>query len=57
MFEHNSEVYNHPYIYFFIVHVYMEEDLCRGGYKLLQVVCYAFSSTLDRHAPEEVGHA
>ena len=31
MIEHNSEVYNHPYISFFIVHVYMEEDLCRGG--------------------------
>ena len=27
MIEHNSEVYNHPYISFFIVHVYMEEDL------------------------------
>ena len=25
MIEHNSEVYNHPYISFF-----MEEDLCRG---------------------------
>ena len=23
MIEHNSEVYNHPYISFFIVHVYM----------------------------------
>ena len=31
MIEHNSEVYNHPYISFFIVHVYMEQDLCRGG--------------------------
>ena len=31
MIEHNSEVYNHPYISFIIVHVYMEEDLCRGG--------------------------
>ena len=31
MIKHNSEVYNHPYISFFIVHVYMEEDLCRGG--------------------------
>ena len=30
MIEHNSEVYNHPYISFFIVHVYMEEDLCKG---------------------------
>ena len=33
MIEHNcySEVYNHPYISFFIVRsVYMEEDLCRG---------------------------
>ena len=30
MIEHNSEVYNHPYISFFIVHVYMEEDLCMG---------------------------
>ena len=30
MIECNSEIYNHPYISFFIVHVYMEEDLCRG---------------------------
>ena len=41
MIEHNSEVYNHPYISFFIVHVYMEEDLCRGGCILH---CYVRSS-------------
>ena len=44
MIEHNSEVYNHPYISFFIVHsVYMEEDLCRGGCILH---CYVRSSLL-----------
>ena len=43
MIEHNSEVYNHPYISFFIVHVYMEEDLCRGDCILH---CYVRSSLL-----------
>ena len=43
MIEHNSEVYNHPYISFFIVHVYMEKDLCRGGCILH---CYVRSSLL-----------
>ena len=43
MIEHNSEVYNPPYISFFIVHVYMEEDLCRGGCILH---CYVRSSLL-----------
>ena len=41
MIEHNSEVYNHPYISFFIVHVYMEDDLCRGDCILH---CYVRSS-------------
>ena len=41
MMEHNSEVYNHPYISFFIVHVYMEEDLCSGDCILH---CYVPSS-------------
>ena len=39
MIEHNSEVYNHPYISFFIVHVYMEKDLCRGGCILHCYIC------------------
>ena len=26
-----TQLYKHPYVYFFIVHVYMEEDLCGGG--------------------------
>ena len=43
MIEHNSEVYNPPYISFFIIHVYMEEDLCRGGCILH---CYVRSSLL-----------
>ena len=43
MIEHNSEVYNHPYISFFIVHVYMEEDVCRGDCILH---CYVRSSLL-----------
>ena len=43
MIEHNSEVYNPPYISFFIVHVYMEEDLCRGDCILH---CYVRSSLL-----------
>ena len=43
MIEHNSEVYTHPYISFFIVHVYMEEDLCRGDCILH---CYVRSSLL-----------
>ena len=43
MIEHNSEVYNHPYISFFIVHVYsyMEEDFCRGTYLFSLYMCIA----------------
>ena len=30
MVEHNSDVYNPPYIYLFSLYTYMEEDLFRG---------------------------
>ena len=35
MIEHNSEVYNHPYISFFIVHVYWKKISVGGLYTSL----------------------
>ena len=50
MIEHNSEVYNHPYISFFIVHVYME-DLSRGVvyFTIIPLVSLLFAVLVSLH--------
>ena len=49
MIEHNSEVYNHPYISFFIVHVYVEEDLCWGLCSIIPLVSLLFAVLVSLH--------